>query len=113
MSLQRPKGAFQGLDRVSPLGGQVLGRSATGTLKLQGALEFSNPVSNRLAGRSATQRLVILITAGRSILARSHAGCEQVLSRDSPRPTLTADGAWLLMGGWEAPGGQIAADRRG
>jgi hypothetical protein len=112
MSLQRPQGAFQGLDRVGPLGGQVLGGSATGTLKLQGVLEFSNPLSNRLAGRSVIQRLVIVITAGCSILAWSQAGCEQVLGRDSPEPTLTGDGAWLLVGGWEAPGGQVAADRR-
>ena len=84
MSLQRPKGALQGLDRAGPLGGQVLGGSATGTLKLQGVLEFSNPVSNRLAGRSVTHRLVSVITAGCSILASPQAGCEQVLGRDSP-----------------------------
>jgi hypothetical protein len=48
MSLQRPKGALQGLDRVGPLGSQVLGGLATGPLKLQGVLELSNPVSNRL-----------------------------------------------------------------
>jgi hypothetical protein len=112
MSLQRPKGALQGLDRVGPLGGQVLGSSATGTLEIQGVLEFSNPVSNRLAGRSVTQRLVIVITAGCSILAWPQAGCEQVLGRDSPEPTLTGDRAWLLVGGWEAPGRQVTADRR-
>jgi hypothetical protein len=39
---------------VGPLGGQVLGGSATGPLKLQGVLEFSNPGITRLAGRSAT-----------------------------------------------------------
>jgi hypothetical protein len=82
--LQRLQGALQGLDRVGPLGGQVLGGSAAAPLKLQGVFEFSNPVSTRPAGRSVTQRLVVLITAGCSILAWSQAGCEQVLGRDSP-----------------------------
>jgi hypothetical protein len=112
MRLQRPKGALQGLDRVGPLGGQVLGGSAAGPLQLQGVLEFSSPVSTRLADRSVTQRLVGVITAGCWILAWSQAGCEQVLGRDSPEPTLTGDGAWRLVGTWEAPGGQVAADRR-
>jgi hypothetical protein len=58
MSLQRPQGALQSLDRVGPLSGQVLGGSATDTLKLQGVLEFSNPVITRLGGRSATRGLV-------------------------------------------------------
>jgi hypothetical protein len=64
MGLQRRQGAFQGLDRVGPIGGQVLGGSATGTLKLQGVLERSNPVSNRLAGRSATRGLGLLCLVG-------------------------------------------------
>jgi hypothetical protein len=38
MRAQRRQGAFQALDRVGPLGGQVLGGSATGPLKLQGVL---------------------------------------------------------------------------
>ena len=50
MSLQRPKGALQRLDRVGPLGGQVLDGSATGPLQLQGVLEFSNPGQHQ-AGR--------------------------------------------------------------
>jgi hypothetical protein len=113
MGLQRPQSAFQGLDRVGPLGGQVLGGSAPGTLKLQGVLEFSNPVSARLAGPSAIRGLVLLFLVGHAGLTWSQAGCEQVLGRDAPGPTLTGDGAWLLLGGWETPGGQVAADRRG
>jgi hypothetical protein len=61
MRLQRPQGGLQGLDRVGPLGGQVLGGSATGTLKLQGVLEFSNPVINRLADRLATRAVGLLV----------------------------------------------------
>jgi hypothetical protein len=55
MGVQRRQGAFQSLDRVGPIGGQVLGGSTTDPLKLQGVLEFSNPVITRLAGRSATR----------------------------------------------------------
>jgi len=69
MSLQRPKGALQRLDRVGPLGGQVLDGSATGPLQLQGVLEFSNPVITRLAGRSATRGLVLQFLAGYGGLA--------------------------------------------
>jgi hypothetical protein len=76
MGLQRPQSAFQGLDRVGPLGGQVLGGSATGPLKLQGVLEFSNPVSARLAGPSATRGLVLLFLVGHAGLTWSQAGCE-------------------------------------
>jgi len=61
LCLQRPQGAFQGLDRVGPLGGQVLGGSAAGPLKRQGVLEFSNPVSSRLGGPSAPGGLVLLL----------------------------------------------------
>ena len=64
MGLQRPQSAFQGLDGVGPLGGQVLGGSATDPLQLQGVLEFSNPVIIRLAGRSATRGLVLLFLVG-------------------------------------------------
>jgi hypothetical protein len=60
MGLQRPQGAFQALNRVGPLGGQVLSGSTTGPLKLQGVLEFSNPVITRLAGRSVTRGLGLL-----------------------------------------------------
>jgi hypothetical protein len=111
MGLQRPQGGLQGLDRVGPLGGQALGGSATGTFKLQGVLEFSNAVSTRLADRLAT-RAVVLFSVRCLGLAWPQAGCEQVLGRDAPEPALTGDGAWLLAGGWEAPGGQVAADRR-
>jgi hypothetical protein len=64
MRAQRRQGAFQALDRVGPLGGQVLGGSATGPLKLQGVLELSNPVSTRLAGGSAARGLVVLFLVG-------------------------------------------------
>jgi hypothetical protein len=64
LRLQRRQGAFQGLDRVGPLGGQVLGGSATGTLKLQGVLQFSNPVITRLGGRSATRGIIPLVLVG-------------------------------------------------
>jgi hypothetical protein len=50
---------LHGLDRVGPLGGQVLGGSATGTFQLQGVLEFSNPVIIGLARRLAA-RVVVL-----------------------------------------------------
>ena len=68
LCLQRPQGAFQGLDRVGPLGGQVLGGSAAGPLKRQGMLEFSNPVS-RLGGPSAPGGLVLLLLVGCAGLA--------------------------------------------
>jgi hypothetical protein len=84
MGLQRAQGAFQGLDRVGPLGGQVLGGSTMGPLELQGVLEFSNPVINRLTDSWATRRLVVLFLVGCVGLAWSQAGCEQVLGRDSP-----------------------------
>jgi hypothetical protein len=109
--LQCPQGALQGLDRVGSLGGQILGGSATGPLQLQGVLEFSNSVISRLAGRRATRGLVLLCLVGHGDLAWSQAGCKQVLGRDSPEPTLTGDRAWLLVSGWEAPGGQVPADR--
>jgi len=64
MRVQRRQGALQGLDGVGPLGGQILGGSATGPLKLQGVLEFSNPVITRLAGRLATRGLVVLFLVG-------------------------------------------------
>jgi hypothetical protein len=112
MGLQRRQGAFQGLDRVGPLGGQVLGGSATGTFKLQGVFEFSNPDITWLAGRSATRGLIFLFSVRCSGLAWPQAGCEQVLGRDPPEPPLAGDGTWLLAGGWEAPGGQVAADGR-
>jgi hypothetical protein len=65
MRLQCPQSALQGLDRVGPLGGQVLGGSATGALKLQGGvLEFWNPVIARLASRSATQGIIPLLLVG-------------------------------------------------
>jgi hypothetical protein len=104
MRLQRPQGGLQGLDRVGSLGGQVLGGSATGTLKLQGVLEFSNPVIDRLADRLAT-RAVVLFPVRCSGLVWPQTGCEQLPGRDAPEPALTGDGAWLLVGGWEAPGG--------
>ena len=107
LRLQRRQGGFQGLDRVGPLGGQVLGGSATGPLKLQGVRELSNPVI-----KLATPGLVLLFLVGSAGLAWPQPGCEQVLCRDAPEPALTGDGAWLLVGGWEAPGGQVAADRR-
>jgi hypothetical protein len=69
LRLQRPQSAFQGLDRMGPLGGQVLGGSATGPLKLQGALEFSNPVITRLASRSATRGIIPLLLVGSAGLA--------------------------------------------
>ena len=69
MSLQRPQSAFQALDRVGPLGGQVLGGSAAGPLKRQGMLEFSNPVSSRLGGPSAPGGLVMLLLVGCAGLA--------------------------------------------
>jgi len=69
MRLQRRQSAFQGLDRVGPLGGQVLGGSATGTFKLQGVLELSNPVITGLAGGLATRGLVLLCWAGEAGLA--------------------------------------------
>ena len=69
MSLQRPQSAFQALDRVGPLGGQVLGGSAAGPLKRQGMLEFSNPVSSRLGGPSAPGGLVLLLLVGCAGLA--------------------------------------------
>jgi hypothetical protein len=47
MGVQRRQGTLQGLDRVGPIGGQVLGGSATDPLKLQGMFEFSNPVITR------------------------------------------------------------------
>jgi hypothetical protein len=112
MRLQRRQGALEGLDRVGSLGGQVLGGSAAGTFKLQGVLEFSNSVITRLADRWAT-RAVVLFWIRSPDLAWPQTGCEQVPGRDSPEPTLTGDGAWLLVGGWEASGGQVAADRRG
>jgi hypothetical protein len=64
MRVQRRQGVFQGLDRVGPLGGQVLGGSATGPLKLQGVFEFSNPDITWLAGRSATRGLVLRFLVG-------------------------------------------------
>jgi hypothetical protein len=69
MRLQGPQGALQGLDRVGPIGGQVLGGSTTDPLKLQGVLEFSNPVITRLGGRSATRGLVLQFLAGYGGLA--------------------------------------------
>ena len=69
LCLQRPQGAFQGLDHVGPLGGQVLGGSAAGPLKRQGMLEFSNPVSSRLGGPSAPGGLVLLLLVGCAGLA--------------------------------------------
>jgi hypothetical protein len=105
MRLQRPEGALQVLDRVGPLGGQVLGGSAAGPLQFQGVLEFSNPVSTRPADRSATRGLVLLFLDGYAGLAWSQAGGEQVLGRDSPEPTLTGDG----LGGWWAVGKRPAA----
>jgi hypothetical protein len=69
LCLQRPQGVFQGLDRVGPLGGQVLGGSAAGPLKRQGMLEFSNPVSSRLGGPSAPGGLVMLLLVGCAGLA--------------------------------------------
>jgi len=54
---------------VGPLGGQVLGGSAAGPLKGQGMLEFSNPVSSRLGGRSAPGGLVLLLLVGCAGLA--------------------------------------------
>jgi len=93
LSLQRRQGAFQGLDRAGPLGGQVLGGLAAGTLKLQGVLELSNPVINRLAGGSAARGLVIPIMVGCSSLAWLQAGCEQILGWDPPCHTLAGDGA--------------------
>jgi hypothetical protein len=113
MRLQCRQGAFQGLDRVGPLGGQVLGGSATGTFKLQGLLKLSNPVITRPADRLATRAMSLLFWIWYSGLAWPQTGCEQVVGRDAPESTLTGDGAWLLVGGWEAPGGQVAADRRG
>jgi hypothetical protein len=98
---------------VGPLGGQVLDGSATGSLKLQGVLELSNPVITRLADRLATRAVALLFWIKCSGLSWPQTGCEQVPGRDAPEPTLTGDGAWLLVGGWEAPGGQVAADRRG
>jgi hypothetical protein len=112
MRLQCPQGGLQGLDRVGPLGGQVLGGSATGTFKLQGVLEFSNPVSTWPAGRLATRAVVLLLWIRCSGLAWPQTGCEQVPGRDSPKPTLTWGRTWLPVGGWDAPGGQVAADRR-
>jgi hypothetical protein len=93
MSLQRRQSALQGLDRAGSLGGQVLGGLAAGTLKLQGVLELSNPVIDRLAGGSAARGLVILIMVGWSSLAWSQTGCEQILGWDPPWPTLTGDAA--------------------
>jgi hypothetical protein len=93
MGLQRRQGAFQGLDRAGPLGGQVLRSLAAGTLKLQGVLELSNPVMHRLVGGSAARGLVIPIMAGCSSPAWVQAGCEQILGWDPPYPTLTGDGA--------------------
>jgi hypothetical protein len=69
MRVQRRQGMLQGLDRVGPLGGQVLGGLATGPLELQGMLEFSNPASTRLAGRSATPGLVLVFLVGQVGLA--------------------------------------------
>jgi hypothetical protein len=66
---------------------------AAGTLKLQGVLELSNPVMNRLVGGSAARGLVVPVTVGCSSLAWSQAGCEQILGWDPPWPTLTGDGA--------------------
>jgi hypothetical protein len=60
LCVQRRQGALQGLNCVGPLGGQVLGGSATGPLKLQGVLELSNPVINRLT----TPGLVLLFLVG-------------------------------------------------
>src|SRR5829696_3802107 len=97
--LAAPQGAFQGLDRVGPLGGQVLGGSAADPLKRQGMLEFSNPVSSRLAAPSATRGLVLLFPVGSVGLAWPQAGGQKVLGRDAPEPTLTGNG----LGRWRAP----------
>jgi hypothetical protein len=105
LRLQRPQGAFQALDRVGPLGGQVLGGSAADPLQLQGVLEFSNPVISRLAAPSATRGLVLLFPVGSVGLAWPQAGGEQVLGRDAPEPTLTGNG----LGRWRAPGKRPAA----
>ena len=67
--LAAPQGAFQGLDRVGPLGGQVLGGSVAGRLKRHGMLEYSNPVSSRLGGPSAPGGLVLLLSVGCAGLA--------------------------------------------
>jgi hypothetical protein len=75
MPLQSRQSAFQGLDRVGPLGGQLLGGSATGTFQLQGVLEFSNPAITRLADRLAA-RAVVLFWIGCSGLAWLQTGCE-------------------------------------
>jgi hypothetical protein len=69
MRLQCPQGALQGLDRVGPIGGQVLGGSTTDPLKLQGVLEFSNPVISRLDDPSAPGGLVLLLLVGDAGLA--------------------------------------------
>jgi hypothetical protein len=104
-ALAAPPGRAPGLDRVGPLGGQVLGGSATGTFKLQGVLEFSNPVSTWLADRLATRAVVLLFWIRCSGLAWPQAGCEQVLGGDSPEPTLTGMG----LGCWWAVGKRPAA----
>jgi hypothetical protein len=92
LCVQRRQGALQGLDRVGPLDGQVLGGSATGPLQLQGMLEFPNPVIDRLAGRSATRGASLLRLIGSVGLAWAQARCQQVLGWDAPEPTLTGDG---------------------
>jgi hypothetical protein len=113
MRSQRRQGGLQGLDRVGPLGGQVLGGSATGSLELQVVLKLSDPVISRLVGGSMTRGPGPLLSVGYAGLAWSQTGCQQVLGWNSPEPTLTGGGARLLLGGWEASGGQVAADRRG
>src|ERR671913_393202 len=101
MCLQCPQGALEGLDRVGSLGAQVLGGPATGTFKLQGVLEFSNPVITRLANRLAT-KAVVLFWIRSPDLAWPQTGCP---GRDSPEPTLTGDGAL-------AAGGRLGSARR-
>jgi hypothetical protein len=68
---------------VSPLGGQLLNGLTTETLQLQGVLELSNPVSNRLASRSVTRGLVVF--PGRlSGLLWPQVSRQQLLGRDPP-----------------------------
>ena len=84
MTLQRSQGALQGLDRVSPLGGQLLHGLTLETLQLQGVLELSNPFSNRLASCSATRGLVMVFPGRPSGLLWPQVGRQQLLGRDPP-----------------------------
>ena len=111
-ALAAPEGRSPGSGSCGPArrpGPRRLGGGSAPVPRRARVLESGQHQAGRPFGDSKARRCD---HGGCWILAWSQAGCEQVLGRDSPEPTLTGDGAWRLVGTWEAPGGQVAADRR-